>query len=105
MKWPQILGPCRLDTSRRLTSIASVSLEAASVKCVRRLGILPTLAGVGVVLLMADGKGRDAVSGEIKGMQIKDERAVAAGAEPWQNGSRKVDSQCRLWVTCRFRPV
>jgi len=63
------------------------------------LAILPTLVGVGVVVLMADGKGRDAVSGEIKGKKIKDEGAVEAGAEPKQNGSCKVDiGMFRMWV-------
>jgi len=65
---------------------------AARVKCVRRLALLPTHVGVGVVLLMADGKGRDAVSGEMKGMQIKDGRAAEAGAVPWKNASCKVDT-------------
>jgi len=61
------------------------------VKCVRKLALLPTHVGVGVVLFMADRKGQDAVTDEIKGMQIKDERAVEAGAVPWQNESSKVD--------------
>jgi len=66
------------------------------VKCVRRLTLLPKLLGVGVVVLMADGKGLDAASGEIKGMQSKDEGAMEAGAEPEQNGSCKVDTSAFL---------
>jgi len=55
---------------------------------------------------MADGKGRDAASGEIKGMQIKDEGAMEAGAEPEQNGSCKVDSwSCAEKRGSRVRPV
>ena len=62
----------------------------------RKLTLLPTLLGVGVVVLMADGKGLDAASGEIKGMQSKDEGAMETGAEPEQNGSCKVDTSAFL---------
>jgi len=52
---------------------------------VRRLALLLTFGGVGVVVQMADGKGRDAASGEMKGKQIKDEGAMESRAEPKQN--------------------
>jgi len=79
-------------------SSAPGSNRCYHVKCVRRLALPPTLVGVGVVVLMADRKGRDAVSGKIKGMQIKDDGAVEAGAEPKQNGSCRVDSyRCVPW--------
>jgi len=62
------------------------------VKCVRRLALLPALVSVGVVIIKADGKGRVGASGEIKDMQIKDEGAMEARAEPKKNESCTVDT-------------
>ena len=79
---PVRVGASRATLDRGHAAQLTQVVPARGVKCVRRLALLPTHVGVGVVLLMADRKGRDAVTGEIKGMQIKDERAVEAGAVP-----------------------
>jgi len=89
---PKSEPPYGLERGTVTTTVLRVGGDSC-VKCVRRLALFPTLVGFRVVVLVADGKGRDEASGEIKGMQIKDEGAMEAGAEPKQNAK---STRCSL---------
>ena len=77
------------DFARRRVSPFTVCHYHLVLPCEMREKIDPSPEALG-------GKGLDAASGEIKGMQSKDEGAMEAGAEPEQNGSCKVDTSAFL---------